>query len=338
MKSIFINKESKLRSGWAIFFAYILYLLIGAPLTQSMKQMPAFEGYPWLIRITQAILLFIIAVIFCKFALKENIQYLGLKEDERWSKNMILGIMLGGVLTVFMFLGAIFSERCILINDLDMPQYSAQMLFGLVSCLMVAIAEEIFYRAYVMNSLKQVHNPIFIVVVAAMVYSFNYVRGGSGLTFLANITIIVFALLLCYMYYRTESLWLTIGFNFGWRYMGGTIFSLDGTGVYNLKVAQEGLISGGAYGPHYGILAIVLLLICFLFINIYVFNIKKMEETKAKMQAEHQKMLEDFKQHKEKESKYKCHEDVYEDMYDGFVPIDDMNDEDMDYGSYDDRD
>lgn len=65
-------------------------------------------------------------------------------------------------------------------------------------------------------------------------------------------------------------------------------------------------------------------------------NKKKQGKTKQKMQKENEKILEDGKQHKE--SKYKCHEDVYEDMYDGFVPVDDMYEEDIEYENYGDRD
>lgn len=333
---MFINEENKLKAGWAVLLGVVIFYVLGITLTINLVNITFFQQNLWALKFLQKVVMLILSVLLSWVILKENIINLGLNKWNRWQKNAILGVMLGAMITCFLFIGAIFFESCTMLNDLDAPRYTIELLFGIIFWLVIAIAEEFFFRAYMMNALKRLESPVAIVLIAAMVYTFFGV-GGVGATLISNCSVAVFGALLCYMYYKTESLWLTIGFNFGWQYMGNTIFSLKNNGVYNLQIAKEGLINGGIKGPQYGIIALILLCICFLFINIYVYNLNKIEEGEKAMLRKKRKILEEVKEKKEKDE-IKCHEDVYDDVYDDVMPIDDMDDrESADFDS-DDRD
>jgi membrane protease YdiL (CAAX protease family) len=88
------------------------------------------------------------------------------------------------------------------------------------------------------------------------------------------LNIFLVGLLFAYMFYKSGSLWMPVGYHITWNFFQGNIFGfpVSGTepsGIYTIINTKDNLITGGGFGPEGGILATAVIIICALFVFIY---------------------------------------------------------------------
>jgi membrane protease YdiL (CAAX protease family) len=140
------------------------------------------------------------------------------------------------------------------------------LLGAIVGFFLVGLYEEVMFRGYVLQRIAQRagRTPAIIIsaIVFALLHGFNPGADAFGVF---NTTII--GVLLSVLYFRTQSLWMPVGFHFAWNFFLGYVYSLPVSGLplYGLlevtEVDPESRLSGGSYGPEAGLACTIALAI-----------------------------------------------------------------------------
>jgi hypothetical protein len=134
-----------------------------------------------------------------------------------------------------------------------------------------ALLEEVMFRGYPFQRLVEAVGPVWAVAVVSALFGAAHLgnpnaRGVLSWGFFNTIAI---GVLLALAYLRSYSLWLPLGFHFGWNFALGFLFGLPVSGMSEFAVLVRGSTSGspwltgGAYGMENSALAAALLLLSF---------------------------------------------------------------------------
>lgn len=116
----------------------------------------------------------------------------------------------------------------------------------------VAVAEEVLYRGFVMGVVRRDHGERYAVVASAVVFGLIHVTNPE-VTVGAIANIVLAGVLLAFLYAKTGSLWMSIGFHFAWNALQGLVFGVPVSGlrlpsIMTTSVQGDGLLTGGAFG------------------------------------------------------------------------------------------
>jgi len=97
----------------------------------------------------------------------------------------------------------------------------------------VALTEELYYRSYILQSLITSMGKLPAVLLVSLAFGFSHFNDWKF-----TVSAIMFGILLSVFYVRTQSLWLPIGFHFGWNFASrGSLFFLSGSEP--LEIGQD---------------------------------------------------------------------------------------------------
>jgi membrane protease YdiL (CAAX protease family) len=97
-----------------------------------------------------------------------------------------------------------------------------------------------------------------------------------GFNVMAGINILLVGIVLCYMFLRTGSLWMPIGYHFMWNFAQGSFWgqSVSGGGVYGSVVQMStqapSILTGGEFGPESGLVVTVVCVLIFAYVHFVV--------------------------------------------------------------------
>lgn len=287
---MFKNENNQVRSGWLIAFA-LLIVFIG----QAIFMLPGItflsifemsKGNPnfsvgsdnwnsWFILITQGAGTFggiAATLVVFRTVNKKNPIQLGLRHP---FKDLFAGSILGAVAISLIFFFLLITDNIQLVNDLSNPTITKNLLIFLILFILVGFFEEMFFRGYVMTTMMDRHNKKWVIyVVSSVVFGLVHMSN-PNVSFLGIVNIILVGLLFAYMFDMTKSLFLPIGFHITWNYFQGTIygFPVSGTtpyGMYTVDISNgNDLLTGGSFGLEGGLLATLLIIICYAFTYFY---------------------------------------------------------------------
>ncbi|MED3794822.1 type II CAAX endopeptidase family protein [Niallia alba] len=290
---MFKNKLGKVRSGWIILLA-----LVATTIAQSLLMVPGMvipvmlqfvsepnsfngnveeimETSPWFILFTQGIgLVGGITILFLlwKFVNKKRISEMGFK---RFSPDFITGLGLGAVSIVFIFLILLFTQNIEMANSFASPDFSAYTLSYLLFFILVGFSEELTFRGYIMTTLADNGNSKTVVyIVSSLIFGVAHLLN-PNVAVLGIINIFLVGLLFAYMYDKTKSLWMPIGYHITWNYFQGNVFGfpVSGTtphGLYGIDVSMgNNWLTGGSFGLEGGLLATLMIVLGFVVTNLY---------------------------------------------------------------------
>lgn len=298
MRGLFINKESEIRSGFKIilfFFFYFVITLISFPMLLTIVAIIMTKGnfntfgeyyteaqnyllssqidIIWMI-ISKAFDLasiLVIIFIFLKLANKKfkEIGLVSIKENWR---EFFWGAAIGAVSMTVIFFCLLISNNATLKNSLFQPNFTTNLLWGVILYIIVSLSEEIMCRGYIQTTLYQIRIPYLAAAISSAIFAFLHL-GNPNVKILGIVNIFLVGLLLSYMYIRTKNLWMAIGYHITWNYFQGNIFGfpVSGTtqslGIYNIDTVKENIMTGGSFGPKAGILATIVIITSFVVIR-----------------------------------------------------------------------
>lgn len=293
LKNIFIDKSSSLRSGWKILIVFIFFLVITL-LTQIVigiiYAMSKFLSNPSLMKnpsnitnsfnlnslisfismLSQCVCMILSIFIFWKKFDKKPIRDIGLINIKPGFKDLILGLILGGITLTIVFFILYLSGNIHLLGSFSKPNFSIYTITGFILFIFVGINEEMFARGYCFTVLNQSNNRWIAIVVSSIIFaamhSFN-----AGISFLSYVNLFLFALLAMYMTIKSGNLWMSIGFHITWNYFEGNVFGFlvsgnNANGLYTVKNTTTNIINGGSFGPEGGLAVTLVLALCAIFI------------------------------------------------------------------------
>ncbi|KRG15175.1 CAAX protease [Virgibacillus soli] len=293
---MFKNQNEQIRSGWIILIGliamYIFQSIFSIPgiillaVTELTNQsatitvdiMTAYENRPWILLLTQGggtIGGIIATLLLWKFLNRQPIKELGFKGS--W-KDFIFGLFLGAISITLIFFLLMATGDIKLLNLISQPDFNSFTMSFLIMFILVGFFEEMFFRGYVIKTMASRQNKKWVIyLVSAVVFSIAH-GANPNVSIIGLLNIVVVGLLFAYMYERTNSLWLPIGYHITWNYFQGSVFGfavsgISPHGIYQIDVTDGNpLLTGGAFGLEGGLLATIFILVGFVITWLYTKN------------------------------------------------------------------
>ncbi|AGF58182.1 hypothetical protein B0P06_003506 [Clostridium saccharoperbutylacetonicum] len=283
------NSDNVVRSGWKIASLYLIYFILTIIISGIFcliysillfsknpqayldvglidKQFSSMNYFPGIcLYLIQCITLIILVVLFWKKGDNGKLEDIGLTNLKKSWKQLCVGLFIGAVSFTIVALILILSKSVVLINGFINPHFSKSLIIQLIIFIFVGINEELFCRGYCMTVLKQTKITWIPIVVSSIIFSLMHSMN-SGISVVAYINLFLFGITMGYIFIKTKSIWICIGYHITWNYFQGDVFGFLVSGnitdsIYSVKTLVPSIINGGSFGPEGGIIVTFLLLI-----------------------------------------------------------------------------
>lgn len=287
MGRILKNKNNEIRSGYKVVLFYLIYLILTSMclgLLMSTISIVLFGDMPGgeaileaknflvntelgllLSKIIETIVVFITIFILLKGFDNKSIRNIGFNSIKDNLRGLVFGMVLGVVSMAIIFFILLISKNIILSNSLVKPNFTKDILIGIPLFILVAISEEIMCRGYILNTINQLRKPWLAAILSSAIFAALHL-GNPNVKVVGVLNIFLVGVLFAYMYIRTGSLWMPIGYHFTWNYFQGNIFGfpvsglIQSEGLYVIKKVEENIFTGGSFGPEAGILSTLVII------------------------------------------------------------------------------
>jgi membrane protease YdiL (CAAX protease family) len=287
LKNIFLNSnENRLRAGWRILIFIVFYIIssrILSKVTLNIFNHSDKTTWNWWVARGFVVILAstIVVWIVRKYVDKKTFTSLGLRLDKIAIKDFLVGLVISGVMigTIFVvFLVSGFLE----IKEIG---WNSNGIFAVIEILLwffgiglaVGWSEELAFRGYLLQNMKDGMGMFWAVLLSCILYGFLHMSNPNS-TLLSGVLISVFGFLRIFGWLRTGQLWLSMGMHAGWDFLQGSILGFTVSGMKTesfIKHTTSGAnwITGGSFGPEAGI--VVLPVIIFGLILMYLWTAKR---------------------------------------------------------------
>lgn len=203
----------------------------------------------------------ILVFIFRKFIDRKSFKSLGF-EPAYLFPDSIIGVSQGiflvstGSLLIYYLKGLVW---------IDISPDAKNLAGSFILLLMIAFAEELVFRGYVLRSLLKSFNKWLALLISAALFTLAHLSN-PGVPPVGLLNTFLGGLLLGITFINTRKLWLPIFFHFSWNFMQGPILGYPVSGIsFNSLLVLEArgnkLISGGDYGFEGSVVCSVLLIL-----------------------------------------------------------------------------
>lgn len=277
---IFKNQYNQIRSGWKIAISFLILFLTILLLSFLLGIFAAIFSirsdnsiFTLLNMGTSTISFILVSLISWKVVQKEPFRNMGLTSIKRNGFNLFFGLFLGAISITIVFFILIATKNATLVTSFLKPNFSIDILLGIIIFILVGFGEEMFFRGYCMSVLKQTNNTWIIVLISSLIFSLMHASNLNANP-LGLINIFLVGIVFAYMFIKSSSIWMPIGYHITWNYFQGYVwgFQVSGNpvnGLYETRVAQNNLINGGAFGPEGGLAVTFILIINLAIIYFY---------------------------------------------------------------------
>ena len=282
MKNYFINpEENRLSAGWRISIFFVVYIVFSRVLTKvAFNIIGRFDRTTWNWWVVRGFLVIIAGTIVVwlvrKFIDKKSFVSLGLRFNSLAVKDFFIGLGISGVMIGTLY-GIFFISGFLVITKIGWSSSTSGVLgiifwfFGIG--LAIAWSEELAFRGYVLQNLKEGLGIKWAVIISCALYGLLHMSNPNS-TILSGIIIAIIGYLRIYGWLRTQQLWLSMGMHAGWDFFLGPIFGFSVSGMKTETLIKHTTIgaeffTGGSFGPEAGILVIPFILLGFIGIYFY---------------------------------------------------------------------
>ena len=263
-----------------IYFAVLFLLVLG--ITYAPVTLSSLYGKSDFAQVLSFLLNFVIfttPIILIEFLCKHSvIKFLGLDFTARtplyFLKSLLFAIIPFAIIAIVYYS---LGKSDIIINE---PSVKSIILATII-LLVVAIQEEIFFRAFLINSLHFKFNKKISIVISAITFSLLHL-GNASSSMLSTTNTFLAGILLGLMYLRTMNLWYPIFFHFFWNFGQALILNSNISSVasnislFNYdKMDLPKILTGGFYGFENT-------LICTIILLVLIFVVSKYETLRSK--------------------------------------------------------
>ncbi len=149
------------------------------------------------------------------------------------------------------------------VNYVDFQLNVVSLGSNLLLMLLVAFAEELFFRGYLLNNLMQSMNKWLSLMISALLFAFVHIGNPAAMvSVIPVIEVFIGGLMLGINYIYTRNLWFGIFLHFSWNFFMGPVLGYEVSGI-NLQpiltqnVTGPNLWTGGAFGFEGSVLSMV---------------------------------------------------------------------------------
>lgn len=270
MKAIFLNKENQLRSGWKLILVTIIACIFMIIFVATLEKCNINDKYG----ITIFVSFFIAVFIMLKFIDRKKLGYIGIKSLKYYYKDLILGLIIGAVLVTLNVILILLIGDASFSSEISNINFSNSLLKGFLVFIVVGFAEETLFRGYFIMTLQQMGKWWLSILVSSIIFALLHGGLNDNVTYIGVINLLLAAILLGYMFIKTQSIWMPVGLHITWNYFQGYIFGVEvsgrtvGEGLYTLNV-KDTFMTGGAFGLEGGLGNTIVLTVALIFMWIY---------------------------------------------------------------------
>jgi uncharacterized protein len=253
--------------GMMAFFTIVTFTGKAAPEVVAL-----FGENIFLLVIYQAIILAgvtALTLVFRRFIDRKEFVTLGFQKF-RASKDLVLGLVSAIVMialgfTILYLSGNLFIEGI-------RPDYS-HLAGSLILCLMISWAEELSFRAYILNNLMDSFHPYWGLVISSVLFAAFHIFN-AGMAIVPFINIFLAGILLGIVFIYTRTIWFALSFHFSWNFFQGPVFGFPVSGVgmdgfLRHETRGDDLLTGGDFGFEGSLLCSLLIILCIFALNHY---------------------------------------------------------------------
>lgn len=271
-----IDRKPLIKYGWlrAIIFgiAYFALMLALANIIEPLL----YPHEPKFIELLADLLyyfgnpitLFIPFLICAKLLDRKTLKEYGIG-PVRQAKNFLYGAMIGAGLIAAGFCIIVYWEYLdININSgvysLSNPM-ERHFLFIALQMFLIALAEEIVFRGYILTNLIESFGKIPALIISSAIFSAAHLFNPEY-SVLPIINIFIGGILLGMFFIYRGNIWFSVGLHFFWNYFQGPVFGfpvsgLDYDGLFEILISKHDVLNGGLFGFEASIAATFLMAI-----------------------------------------------------------------------------
>jgi len=233
---------------------------------------------PWFLSSSIAIFLASLLVVFLylKYFDKKKWSYIRLTFD-KYAKYFNTGVAVSFVVIIlFTLLNVAIGNTQLIFNYSSLFNVLFYIVILFIGILSLVVYEEIVYRGYILKTFENHFGLITAIILSSLFFSAAHLlRADASLLSFVNIFLAgIFLSTICIYF---NSLWVSIGFHFGWNYFLW-LFNYPVSGgrytnpILVLKYNKYNLFSGSEFGPEDSIILTILLT---LLISYFLYKYKR---------------------------------------------------------------
>jgi len=214
----------------------------------------------------------LVVLLFVKYVDKEKFIDIGFHLKNRineFSSGLLIGL-------IIMLLGFGFLE---LIDEIQFQRIEfdfKEITFSILLFILVALAEEIFFRGYILRNLMNSYNKYLALLISSVI--FCLIHGfNPNIDIIGFTNIFLSGILLGITYIHTKNLWFPIALHFSWNFFQTVVgFNVSGQNTYSIiefSKNENTYLNGGSFGFEGSLLS--LFAITIVLVAIFIYYIRK---------------------------------------------------------------
>lgn len=284
------NKNQQVRSGWFIVLTFVVMMVaqtiaaipgvligldfddilsngeisIDATLTSGANIFYT-QGIPMLVS-------FIVVLIMWKVLHHENFKAIGFRGP---IKDLFFGLFLGAASITLIFFMLFSTDNLTVDGSLFSPTFTWMIAGYFVMFIVVSLFEETFFRGYIITVMQSRKNKQWVIYLVSSLF-FSIMHGvNPDVSIIGLLNIFIVGILFAYMFIKTKSLLLPIGYHITWNFFQGNVFGFEVSGLetpamYSIDVTSNNtLLTGGDFGLEGSLLATAVIIVGFIITKIY---------------------------------------------------------------------
>lgn len=303
------NEHGRIRSGWRFLIFQLLFVVFGAAFGGAVHFLLAqasidYEPGGVLYFIVPNAILLASSLFFgwlCGRFL-ENLPFraLGLWWTKNWFKDLISGALIGAAsIGLAVLIAIIFGGMTLQRNEsAGTAAVQVTLLVSLVVFVVGAIAEEAYFRGYILQTFARANLAWLAIVLTSLFFAAAHLDNTNA-DWISTLNTALAGVWFGIAYLKTRNLWFPFAIHLMWNWLQGAVFGIPVSGITSLTTAPfltqvdkgNGLWTGGDYGIEGGVACTIAIIASAVFIRFAPF-IKPSEEMLALTSREISKMQE----------------------------------------------
>ena len=260
IRSIFLDAEGSWRTGWRIIAMFVLLavVIIGFNVAWKSLGLPGRqESGPWGFLLFASLVtvaaLGVIALLLRYFE-NRGLDAIGMPFVANAWQQTAVGTLIGAVpVSLLVGLALLAGYGTISLSSFAPASLAAALLPMLLAGFFLAAWEEFVLRGYLLRQLSIGLNPMAGVVITGVLFGMMH-SGNPGANWQGLLYTAIGGILMGLLMVRSGSLWLLIGYHFGWNATASALFGLElsgfeeGQSVFVSSLSGPQWLTGGDYG------------------------------------------------------------------------------------------
>jgi len=269
IRIIFQNENHEWRSGWRIVAMVAVLGVVGVAVNVGWKALglPGRKaGGPWMFLLFATLITGLALggiVLLLRYFENRGLDAIRMPFSARAWKEAGAGALLGAMpICLLVGLALVVGYGSITTGKLVMSALLPALLPTVLALFLLAAWEEFVLRGYLLRQLSIGFNPMTAVVITGALFGLMH-SGNPGANWEGLLYTFVGGVLMALLVIRSGSLWLVIGYHFGWNAAAYNLFGLElsglegDTSIFVGTLSGADWLTGGSYGFEASLPAVV---------------------------------------------------------------------------------